>query len=868
MKKVDAKSLKSLLGAGAIITDLVGLATYQRDAGLDLGSPDGVVLPRTTEDVASIVKWANEHDMPLIARGAGTGLSGGAVAERGGLIVEFSRMNRLIELDEIGRSAIIEPGLVTLTFDELVKKRGLYYPPDPASSRASTLGGNLAENSGGPHCFKYGVTTNYVTGLHVVLADGKQIDLGGGALDYPEYDFVGLLVGSEGTLGLITQASVRLIANPPAIMTMMAAFDSIEAAGTAVSAVIARGLVPATLELMDQKIMRILEDFTHAGLPIDAGAALILETDGYEESVSPQMDEIVTILREYNMRDLHIAQTAEERDTIWYARRSTGGALTRLAPSYYPADCTVPRSQLALVLNEITQVCDELGLHVGYLAHAGDGNLHPHILIDDPADPALVERVYTAGRRVMEICVNHGGSITGEHGVGIEKRAFMTLMFTADELGTMQDIKGIFDPKSLFNPGKIFPARMSPSDDQPGCHQVRSVRISKLDVINPKSIQEASDAMDALGTDEHIRCVRILGGGTKSGHLPSVDIILSTSELRGIYKYMPDDLYVTVGAGTRLSQLQGELVRDQLWIPMVSPWSGSTIGGIVATNWNAPLRMRYGYGSIRDQVLATTVILVDGRMIRTGHPVVKNVAGYDMTKLFVGSYGTLGLIADVTLKLSPLPRARVTVVAPFDFLEEGLACGAGLLRICQVASALVLCHLCNVPGASAPYILFITVEGLKEEVNAELDEIRAVLQAERVAMAVTDDVVSGSEFWADWVRSTPSGITLLRLGVAPKELPIWLHNHSTLSQKLPFIADLANGLLYLQATHGIQELETALLSARASGGYGFLLNSMADQHAAWRHVPDSLDLMRALKARWDPRNLLNPGVLLDGTCGK
>ena len=261
--------------------------------------------------------------------------------------------------------------------------------------------------------------------------------------------------------------------------------------------------------------------------------------------------------------------------------------------------------------------------------------------------------------------------------------------------------------------------------------------------------------------------------------------------LRGIHKYAPDDLYVTVGAGTLLAQLQDELARDQLWIPLISPWPESTIGGIVATNWNAPLRMRYGYGSIRDQVLATTVALPDGRMIRTGRPVVKNVAGYDMTKLFVGSHGTLGLIADVTLKLSPLPRARATVVARFDRLERGLACGAGLLRICRVASALVLCHLCDVPGV-APYVLFFTVEGLKEKVNAELDEVHAVLQAEGIAMVVTNDAISGSELWADWVRSTPSGVTLLRLGVAPKELPSWLHNHSSLSQRVPFIADLAN----------------------------------------------------------------------------
>ena len=258
MKEADVASLKSLMGAGAVITDRVGLATYQGDTGLDLGLPDGVILPRTPKDVALIVKWASEHDMPLVARGAGTGLSGGAVAERGGLIIEFSRMNHVIELDEVGRSAVVEPGLVTLTFDEFVKTKGLYYPPDPASSRASTLGGNLAENSGGPHCFKYGVTTNYITGLHVVLADGRQIDLGGRALDYPEYDFVGLMVGSEGTLGLITQACVRLICNPPAIQTIMAAFDSIEEAIDSVYNILTARIIPSAIEFMEEDCIRLV----------------------------------------------------------------------------------------------------------------------------------------------------------------------------------------------------------------------------------------------------------------------------------------------------------------------------------------------------------------------------------------------------------------------------------------------------------------------------------------------------------------------------------------------------------------------------------------------------------------------------------
>lgn len=288
-KDVPLQTLATVLAPDQFMSNPVDLLAYDGDAGLDKAIPDGVVFPRTPEDIVRIVQWANTHQVPLIARGAGTGLSGGAVAEHGGLIVSFSRMDQILNFDVTGRSIVAQPGVITLTLEELVRTKDLYYPPDPSSGRASTLGGNLAENSGGPHCFKYGVTTNYVTGLEVVLADGAQVRFGGDALDYPEYDIVGLLIGSEGTLGLITAAYLRLIRNPPAVQTLMAAFDSVEQAGRAVSAIIAHGLVPATLEMMDQKIMGIIEDFAHPGLPIHAGAALIIEADGYARVSCPRL---------------------------------------------------------------------------------------------------------------------------------------------------------------------------------------------------------------------------------------------------------------------------------------------------------------------------------------------------------------------------------------------------------------------------------------------------------------------------------------------------------------------------------------------------------------------------------------------------
>ncbi len=854
-KSLAFDSLRQALAPDQAVADSLRLLTYAADASLDRGRPDGVVFPLTTEDVVQIVRWAAEHNVPLVARGAGTGLSGGAVAEQGGIVVEFSRMKRVVELDEAGRSAVVEPGVVNQTLDELVKTKGLYYPPDPSSGRVATMGGTIAENAGGPHCFKYGVTTNYVTGLRVVLADGRAVRLGGRALDYPEYDFAGLMTGSEGTLGLVTEADLRLIRSTPAVQTLMVAFDSVEEAGQAVSAIIAHGLVPATLEMMDQKIMRIIEDFTHAGLPVDAEAALIIEVDGYPESLSPQMDEIVAILRQRRPRDLRLAQTAEQRDRIWYARKSVGGAIARIAPAYYPVDGTVPRSKLAGTLAAINRICASLGLSVAYVLHAGDGNLHPHIFIDDPADPALIARVLEAGQQVMAWCVSQGGSITGEHGVGTEKRNGMPLMYSADELAAMQEIKEIFDPRCLLNPGKIFPTEV------PAPAPLPAPGNPPASLCVPASAQEAADALRAWFAADPPRSVRIQGGGTQSTLLPPADVLLSTQALRGMGEYMPEDLYVTVGAGTPLAELQRELAKDHLWVPLVSPWQAATVGGLVATGLSAPLRMRCGYGSVRDLVLAVTVALPNGRVIRAGRPVVKNVAGYDLAKLFVGSHGTLGLIADVTFRITPLPRACTSLLVPVDDLGRGLALASRLLRVGLVASAVLLCRGCEVIGVSTPYVLIYTAEGLKEDVSVELAQAWDVLRAGGVADAAQLNL-AGSEMWAMWLgKASPAEMTV-RVGVAPKDLPRVLINLMPTLGDEPFLADLANGQLYMRR---VEDLQAVRQAARAVGGYAVLLNAPPEQRDAldvWGYTPDTLDLMRELRARWNPRGHLNPGAFV------
>lgn len=838
-----------------LITNPTELITYEIDAGFDRGKPDGVFYPNSTADVSRIMRWGSEHQVPLIARGAGTGLSGGAVPEHGGIIIEFARMNRVLEFDTIGRSAVVEVGLINLHLDALVKKAGLYYPPDPSSGRSSTIGGNLGENAGGPHCFKYGVTTNYITGLEVVLADGQKVQLGGRALDYPEYDLCGIMVGSEGTLGVATRADVRLIRNPPGVKTMMVAFDSIEQAGKAVSAVIAAGLMPATLEMMDQKVMGMIEAYAAANLPVNAGAGLIVEVDGYPASLDAQMEEVADILSANGGYDLRIAQSEEERQKIWYGRKSAAGAMSRLAPTFYLVDVTVPRSGLAQALADVDRICEKHQLRAGHVFHAGDGNLHPLILCD-ARDPALMQRVFTACDEIVALAIAREGSITGEHGVGIEKRRYMPVMYTGAELSAMLDFKHILDPNGLLNPGKVFPP------EAPTPHYAEPV-MPASDHFAPATAEEAAAGLAALSAAN--KRVRI--GSRTDGDLTDGAVWLSTGQLHGIQKFAQDDLYVTVGAGMPVQELQTFLQAHGLQAPLATPWPETSIGGLMASNTNAPLRLRYG--ALRDLILATTVALADGRVIRAGRSVVKNVAGYDLPKVFVGSHGTLGLLTDVTLKLIPAPRTQRTFCVPVDTLPLGAALAGQLMPQALVASAVLVAEGVLIPGLqTAPYTLIYTAEGVAEDVDTELDQVASTLRRAGVTQ-IAETNFTGTAVWASHLQSSATDGLAVRIGVPQKALAETLANLPPLTNQKNLV-DFGSGQIYvlLPPTElaAVQRWLTALRQlAQAQGGYAVIMAMPAGWRGtldAWGYQPESLAIMRALKKRWDPAGILNAGVFV------
>jgi len=447
-------SLTALLGVSKVLGTREDLIIYEYDGAVDTATPDAVVLPNDTADVAKLARFCHEHSVPIVPRGAGTGLSGGAIPVEGGVVVSFARMARILEIDVANRRAVVQPGLINLHLSTAAAPHGLYFVPDPSSQKACTLGGNVAENSGGPHTLAYGVTTNHVTGLEIVLSDGSIVRLGGKAEDSEGYDLIGAFVGSEGTLGLVTEITVKLTPLPEDKRTILAAFPTMDQASGSVSAIIAAGIVPQAIELMDQLATQAVEAAVGAGYPLDAGGILLLEVDGLREGLDHAAERIEAICREHGATTLRRAQTVMERERLWAGRKGAFAAMGRLAPAYYVQDGVIPRTRLPDVLRAIEEISARHGLRVANVFHAGDGNLHPLVLFSDPSE---LPRVHEAGLEILTACVEAGGSITGEHGVGMEKNCYMPLQYSPDDLAAMRRVKTTFDPAGLANPGKIFP---------------------------------------------------------------------------------------------------------------------------------------------------------------------------------------------------------------------------------------------------------------------------------------------------------------------------------------------------------------------------------------------------------------------------
>ncbi|TVT21957.1 FAD-binding protein [Amycolatopsis acidiphila] len=449
--------LRGLLGPDSVIDDHQRLRTYECDGLAHYKvRPAVVVLPADAAGVVDTVRACAAAGVPFVARGSGTGLSGGALPHADGVLIVTSRLHRIIEIDPANQRAVVEPGVVNLDITRSAAADGYYYAPDPSSQQICSIGGNVAENSGGAHCLKYGFTTNHVTGAQFVAPDGEVVRLGGKAPDPTGYDLLGAIVGSEGTLGVVTEVTVRLVRAPEAVRTLLAAFPTMDEAGAATSAIIGAGVVPAAMEMMDALAIEAAEAAVHCGYPDGAGAVLIVELDGPAAEVEQQFAEVERHCRGHGAFEIRIANDDAERATFWRGRKSAFAAVGRISPDYIVQDGVIPRTVLAEVLRRIDELSRSTGIRVANVFHAGDGNLHPLVLFDD-AVPGEAERAEEVSGAILDLCIEHGGSITGEHGVGSDKAKFMPRMFSESDLDTMQLLRCAFDPDGLANPGKVFP---------------------------------------------------------------------------------------------------------------------------------------------------------------------------------------------------------------------------------------------------------------------------------------------------------------------------------------------------------------------------------------------------------------------------
>jgi glycolate oxidase len=450
------------MGPEGVVVDETELLVYECDAlAIFKQRPDAVVFAQNAKQVSEVVKLANEYSIPFLPRGSGTGLSGGAMAAEGGIMIEMQRMNKILSIDVENRIAVVQPGVVNLHITQAASPLGLYYAPDPSSQMACSIGGNVAENAGGPHCLKYGMTTNHILEVEAVLSDGEITRLGNAAGEPVGMDLLGAIVGSEGTFAIVTEIVVRLLPKPQSVKTLLAAYHSVEACSQTVSDVIAAGIMPAALEIMDDKAIEAVEASVYkAGYPRDARAALLIEVDGFLEGLEETSDAIVEICKKNQAYEIRVARDDQERAQLWLGRKGAFGAMGRISPDMVVMDAVIPRTKLAGVLMEIYRLSNHYGLPVANVFHAGDGNLHPLILFDSRRKEQ-VDKIIDFGGDIMKICVDAGGSLSGEHGIGIEKKEFMDLVFSEDDLDVMMQVKNVFNPKGLLNPSKVFPTRRS-----------------------------------------------------------------------------------------------------------------------------------------------------------------------------------------------------------------------------------------------------------------------------------------------------------------------------------------------------------------------------------------------------------------------
>ena len=718
-------NLRQIVGDTQVLVTRAGTELYSYDASLAKGQPGVVVFPGNSDEAARIVKITRQADIPFVPRGFGTNLSGGTVLVSGGVVICLSRLNRILDISPRRRCAVLQPGVTNLELQNALAPLGFFYAPDPASQKVATLGGNVGENSGGPRCLKYGVTTNHLLGMEVILASGEVVRIGGIAYDPPGYDLRGALVGSEGTMGIVTEVTVNILPLPETIVTLLVIYDDIADAARSVSDIISAGIVPTTLEMMDAPIIKAVEDSYACGYPRDAAAVLIIEVEGLPVGLPDQVAQISALCRNNQCRDIREAKNDSERNRLWEGRRGAFGAVARIAPNYLVNDCTVPRTKLPEALSRVAAIVQKYNFEHGNVFHAGDGNLHPLIFFDS-RDADQLKRVKKAGWEIMAACVELGGTISGEHGVGLEKLEAMRMVYNEQDLNAQRALQQAFDPGKILNPGKVIPLsdkkEKTPDIDSAGTIAAGSTAMAAEAEIIDKIQHAASTGRTLLptgcGTWRHF-------GNLSNG---SSDV-LNSSELKEVIEFDPNNQVIIAGSGMALDRLQEALADKNQWLPIRPPFAiqGHSIGGVMALGACGPERMHYR--APRDLVLGLRFINGSGQKISTGGKVVKNVAGYDMTRLLIGSAGTLGLITEVACRVMTIPE-RCTAISAAGSLAT-CATAAGRLITSQLSPVFVAAFSANREDAkieSENWNLKIGFEGFEKIVAEQLKRTGSILE--------------------------------------------------------------------------------------------------------------------------------------------
>lgn len=766
--------LAGIVGPQNLITEPAALLAYESDAlTLHRGRPGAVVIPKDTEEVAAVVRTLYEIGHPFVARGAGTGLSGGAVALDGAIIISLARLDQILELDPVSRRATVEAGVINEELSRAAEPYGLYFAPDPSSQSACTIGGNVAENAGGPHCLKYGVTADHILGAVVVLPDGRITGLGslgggGGGLE-GGYDLVGLMTGSEGTLGIVTEIEVRLLPRAEGVETILALFDRVEDASGVVSSIIGAGLLPAALELIDREtILLVEESIFAAGLPTDIGAALVIEFDGPLAGLSDDAQRAAELCELGGAREVTRARDAAERERLWQARKKAFGAMGRAAPDLVVQDAVVPRTRLAEVVRATYEIAERYELRITNVFHAGDGNLHPTIFFDR-RDADQRRRVERASREIMERCIAAGGTITGEHGVGLDKLDYMRLVHDDVALGLMTEIRDLFDPHGLSNPGKLLPP---------------------LEGVTPTRGVEDED-----------------GGGT-----------------HGVLYYDPADLTISVRADLTLDELQRVLAREGQWLPLDPPGdAGLRLDEIFLNGLAGPLRE--GYGGPQNLALGCEFITGDGRRVRAGGRLMKDVAGYDLTRLIIGSRGELGELMSLDLRLRARPEADQTVVVTTRQGEElvELAEAIRAERVSTVALELLspLATTAVVGTERGEWGLLTRIHGNRRGADGLRDALIALIDQGGLEYQVYEESENGGGLWRSLAEFEGRAEVVIRITGPPRALGRLLEVGEGIEgddgEPLPLIAHagagivrlplIGAGLSYTRLERGLERLE-------------------------------------------------------------